>query len=92
MAKLKRNRRFATMNPQNANLNPAQQLDSIASLIREYLVCDEHQLTTLTLWVAYTCVPASFAPPLTSMSAPRSLNPVSPLALPCWLRFAANPP
>jgi hypothetical protein len=42
------------MNPQNANLNPAQQLDSIASLIREYLVCDEHQLTTLTLWVAYT--------------------------------------
>lgn len=42
------------MHQQNSSLNPAQELDSIASFIREYLVCDDHQLTTLTLWVAYT--------------------------------------
>jgi len=29
-------------------------LDSIAALIREFLVCDDHQLTVLTLWVVHT--------------------------------------
>lgn len=33
---------------------PPQVLDSIAAFIREYLVCDDHQLTILTLWSTYT--------------------------------------
>lgn len=42
----------------SANENPAPDamLDSIAALIREFLVCDDHQLTVLTLWVLHTWV------------------------------------
>ncbi len=29
-------------------------LDGIAAFIRRYLVCDDHQLTLLTLWIAFT--------------------------------------
>jgi Protein of unknown function (DUF3631) len=29
-------------------------LDDIASFIRQYLVCDNHQLTALALWIVYT--------------------------------------
>ena len=35
--------------------NPApQMLDSISSFIRRYLICDEHQLTILALWIVHT--------------------------------------
>ena len=44
----------------NENTSPDAMLDSIAALIREFLVCDDHQLTVLTLWVlhtwCYTCL------------------------------------
>src|SRR5215472_2685134 len=36
------------------NPSPDAMLDSIAALIREFLVCDDHQLTVLTLWVVHT--------------------------------------
>jgi hypothetical protein len=43
------------MNPQDSTLAPATQgFEAIASFIREYLVCDDHQLNILTLWLAYT--------------------------------------
>jgi putative DNA primase/helicase len=43
------------MNSQDSTLAPATQgFEAIASFIREYLVCDDHQLNILTLWLAYT--------------------------------------
>src|SRR5215472_12542833 len=36
------------------NPSPDAMLDSIAALIREFLVCDDNQLTVLTLWVVHT--------------------------------------
>jgi hypothetical protein len=48
------------MENQNSTLATAQALDSIASFIREYLVCDDHQLTALTLWIAHTWCINSF--------------------------------
>lgn len=42
------------MDSQNSTINPAQGLDAVASFLREYLLCNEHQLTALTLWVAHT--------------------------------------
>jgi len=38
----------------NDNPSPDAMLDSVAALIREFLVCDDHQLTVLTLWVLHT--------------------------------------
>ena len=35
-------------------VNPPEMLDSVASYIREYLVCNDHQLTLVTLWGLYT--------------------------------------
>ena len=32
----------------------AELLDAVAAFFREYLVCDDHQLTMLTLWAACT--------------------------------------
>ncbi|HEY6248328.1 MAG TPA: DUF3631 domain-containing protein [Candidatus Angelobacter sp.] len=34
--------------------NPVELFDSIAKFLRQFLVCDEHQFTILTLWVAHT--------------------------------------
>jgi hypothetical protein len=43
------------MNQQNSTiLPPLQAFDALASFLREFLVCDDHQLTTLTLWIAHT--------------------------------------
>src|SRR5579864_3509539 len=36
------------------NQDPVEMLDSIASFLRRYLICDEHQLTILTLWIVHT--------------------------------------
>lgn len=41
-------------NGQSSSSRGAQVLNDIASLIRGYLVCDDHQLTILTLWAACT--------------------------------------
>lgn len=39
----------------HSNIPPgAELLDAVAAFFREYLVCDEHQLTLLTLWAACT--------------------------------------
>jgi len=38
----------------NENPSPDAMLDSISALIREFLVCDDHQLTVLTLWALHT--------------------------------------
>lgn len=38
----------------NDQQNPVEMLDSITSFIRRYLVCDEYQLTILSLWVVQT--------------------------------------
>ncbi|HEY6967882.1 MAG TPA: DUF3631 domain-containing protein [Candidatus Angelobacter sp.] len=49
--------------PTNARTNTppgAEILDAIASFIRQYLVCDDHQLTILTLWSASTYCPQIF--------------------------------
>src|SRR5262249_21620411 len=35
-------------------LNPLEMLDSIAKFLRQHLICDEHQLTILTLWIVHT--------------------------------------
>src|SRR5215813_823234 len=34
--------------------NPVEMLDSIAKFLRQHLICDEHQLTILTLWIVHT--------------------------------------
>jgi len=34
--------------------SPIEMLDSVSKFLRQHLVCDEHQLTLLTLWVAHT--------------------------------------
>jgi len=34
--------------------NPLEMLDSIAKFLRQHLICDEHQLTILTLWIVHT--------------------------------------
>jgi len=50
--------------PTNGHTNTppgAEILDAIASLIRQYLVCDDHQLTILTLWSASTYCPQIFS-------------------------------
>src|SRR5690348_920848 len=36
-------------------------LDSVAAYFRKYLVCDDHQLTILTLWTASTYCPGAFS-------------------------------
>ena len=37
---------------------PGEMLDSMVSLLRQYLVCDDHQLTVLALWCVHTwCFP-----------------------------------
>ena len=41
-------------NGQTSSTQDAQVLNDIASLIRRYLVCDDHQLTILSLWAACT--------------------------------------
>src|SRR5215472_4514492 len=33
--------------------NPVEMLDSIAKFLRQHLICDEHQLTILTLWIVH---------------------------------------
>jgi len=38
----------------NENTLPDAMLDSVAALIREFPVCDDHQLSVLTLWVLHT--------------------------------------
>lgn len=45
-----------TVRPQGAEI-----LDSVSSYLRRYLVCDEHQLTILTLWSASTHCPGVFS-------------------------------
>jgi len=40
----------------NENPSPDAMLDSVAALIREFLVCDDNQLTVLTLWVLHTWI------------------------------------
>jgi hypothetical protein len=44
----------------NENPPPDAMLDSIAALIRDFLVCGDHQLTVLTLWVVHTWVYQTF--------------------------------
>src|SRR5690349_25178467 len=48
-------------NAEVAATSGAAILDDVASFIRKYLVCDDHQLTILTLWCAsphcYLCFP-----------------------------------
>jgi len=34
--------------------NPVEMLDSIAKFLPQHLICDEHQLTILTLWIVHT--------------------------------------
>jgi hypothetical protein len=41
-------------NNEPAAISGAELLDEVAALIRKYLVCDDHQLTLLTLWTAFT--------------------------------------
>jgi hypothetical protein len=41
-------------NPNPASQEAQDMLDRIASFLRQYLVCDEHQLTVLTLWTVHT--------------------------------------
>lgn len=43
---------------------PVDVLDGVEAFIREYLVCDDHQLAVLTLWSAYTwCFPSFLTAP-----------------------------
>ena len=45
------------MNPNenaSSDINAPALLDEIASFLRRYLVCDEHQITVLALWVVHT--------------------------------------
>lgn len=50
---------------------PPQVLDSIAAFIREYLVCDDHQLTILTLWSTYTwCFHSFLTAPYLNIRSP----------------------
>jgi putative DNA primase/helicase len=50
---------------------PAEVLDCIESFIREYLVCDDHQLTILTLWASYTwCFPSFLTAPYLDIRSP----------------------
>jgi Protein of unknown function (DUF3631) len=51
---------MAMNSPSLHQAEPAKVLDSIASFIREYLVCDDHQATVLTLWSTYTWCFSSF--------------------------------
>jgi hypothetical protein len=46
--------------PDSTTLTPIQGFDALASFFREYLVCDDHQLTALALWTAYTWCYESF--------------------------------
>lgn len=41
-------------NGQTSSIQGAQILDAMAAYIRRYLVCDDHQITLLTLWSACT--------------------------------------
>ncbi|HWZ42397.1 MAG TPA: DUF3631 domain-containing protein [Candidatus Saccharimonadales bacterium] len=43
-----------TGDPQTGLQDPAAMLDAIASFLRQYLACDGHQLTVLTLWSVHT--------------------------------------
>ena len=46
----------------HSNIPPgAELLDAVAAFFREYLVCDDHQLTILTLWSASTHCPGAFS-------------------------------
>ena len=46
----------------HSNIPPgAELLDAVATLFRRHLVCDEHQLTILTLWSASTYCPGTFS-------------------------------
>jgi len=57
----------------NENTSPDAMLDSVAALICEFLVCDENQLTVLTLWVLHTwCYQVSPSTPLSSYPFPRA--------------------
>lgn len=38
----------------NQEPDSVEMLDSIASFLRRFLICDEHQITILTLWVAHS--------------------------------------
>src|SRR5207248_1084249 len=41
-------------------LSPTQMLDHVVEEIRQYLVCSDHQLTVLALWVLHTYCHRSF--------------------------------
>ena len=45
---------------QEAPVTPLQGFEAIQSFIRAFLVCDDHQLTLLTLWIAYTWCSSRF--------------------------------
>src|SRR5262245_38414984 len=36
------------------NGNPVEMLDSLASFLRQYIVCDQHRLNVLALWIVHT--------------------------------------
>src|SRR5215469_1408425 len=39
---------------QNSPPNPVEILDSLTSFLRQYIVCDQHQLNVLALWIVHT--------------------------------------
>lgn len=39
---------------QIAQLDPGEMLSTVETILRKYLVCDDHQFTILTLWSVYT--------------------------------------
>src|SRR5436853_6867823 len=54
---------------------PGEMLDSMVSLLRQYLVCDDHQLTVLALWCVHG---APGPPPPDAISKPSFILSVSP--------------
>ncbi|HEY6250130.1 MAG TPA: hypothetical protein VI685_09215, partial [Candidatus Angelobacter sp.] len=40
--------------PARMQVNPSEMLAVVISWLREYLVCDDHQLVVLALWTVYT--------------------------------------
>lgn len=44
----------------NQEHDPVEMLDSIASFLRRFLVCDELEITILTLWIAHTYCQSQF--------------------------------
>ena len=63
------------MNNPTTKEQPAQAvdvLDAVEAFIREFLVCDDHQLTVLALWSAYTwCFPNFLTAPYLDIRSPQ---------------------